>query len=91
MGALYPSFSFRVPQAATIGAKYYAAGKAVAAAASNSLAIGTYYFSVIATVTEPVRHYSTWAAMSTDRTGAITYSWANTGMPTASVSKTNGW
>jgi hypothetical protein len=90
VGTLYPAFSFRVPQNAVLGAKYYAAGKAVAGALSNSLAIGTYYFSVIATVTEPVRHYPTWTAMSAR--SAITYSWANTGMPTAlAAAGNNGW
>jgi hypothetical protein len=91
VGTLYPAFSFRVPQNAVLGAKYYAAGKAVVStAASNSLAVGTYYFSVIATVTEPVRHYPTWTAMSAR--SAITYSWANTGMPTAlAAAGNNGW
>jgi len=80
-----------VPQNAILGAKYYAAGKAVVSGAdSNSLAIGTYYFSVIATVTEPVRHYPTWLAMSAR--SAITYSWANTGMPDATTTAgNNGW
>ena len=92
LGVCYPSYSFRVPQNAVAGHKYYAAGKAVVTGAtSNVLAVGTYYFSVIATVTEPVRHYPTWAAMTAARS-AISYKWANTGMPTVSApAGNNGW
>jgi hypothetical protein len=91
-GSCYPSYSFRMPQAAALGDVYYAAAKVVVGTTSNLLVAGTYYIAVQATVTEPVRHYPTWAAMSA-RPNIVSWSWANTAMPTtaAPAAANNGW
>lgn len=90
VGTCYPSYSFRMPQNANLGEVWYAAAKVVVGTTSNALVAGTYYIAVQATVTEPVRHYPTWASMSA-RPGIVSWSWANTGMPTASAAVTTGW
>ena len=53
-----------MPLAANTGDKYYAAFKAVVGTTSNGLAAGTYWVSITATVTAPIRHYATWSAMT---------------------------
>jgi len=93
VGVCYPSYSFRMPQAATTGDVYYAAAKVVVGTTSNLLVAGTYYIAVQATVTEPVRHYPAWggAGGMSLRPNTVSWSWANTGMPTAVAATTNGW
>ena len=59
-----------MPLAANTGDKYYAAFKAVVASASNDLAAGTYWVSIEATVTAPIRHYATWTSLAGARTAA---------------------
>jgi hypothetical protein len=86
-----PAFGFRVPVSAKTGEKWYAAMKAtVAGATSNNLAVGVYYVAIIATVTAPVRHYTTWSALDTERTGMIAWRWTSTGMPTSTTLAANG-
>jgi len=83
-----------MPQNAAKDAIYYAAGKAeVTGATSNVLAVGVYYFSVVATVSEPVRHYPTWggALGMSARPNTVSWSWANTNMPTGATAANNGW
>jgi len=91
-GSCYLSYSFRMPQNAALGDIYYAAAKVVVGTTSNLLVAGTYYIAVQATVTEPVRHYPTWADMSA-RPNIVSWSWANTAMPTtaAPAAANNGW
>lgn len=93
VGTCYPSYSFRMPQNALKASVYYAAAKVVVATTSNSFVAGTYYIAVQATVTEPVRHYATWASLKADaaRANIVSWSWANTGMPTTATAANNGW
>lgn len=93
VGTCYPSYSFRMPQNANLGEVWYAAAKVVVGTTSNALVAGTYYIAVQATVTEPVRHYPTWAGIGgmSSRAGIVSWSWANTGMPTSSTTVTTGW
>lgn len=93
IGTCYPAYSFRMPQNAVTGNVHYAAAKVVVAATSNSFVAGTYYIAVQATVTEPVRHYPTWASLKAARPAAITWSWKNENMPTtaAPAAANNGW
>lgn len=93
VGTCYPSYSFRMPQSANLGEVWYAAAKVVVDNDSNALVAGTYYIAVQATVTEPVRHYPTWAGIGglSSRAGIVSWSWANTGMPTSSTTVTTGW
>ena len=93
VGTCYPSYSFRVPQNANLGEVWYAAAKVVVGTTSNALAAGTYYIAVQATVTEPVRHYPAWAGIGglSSRAGIVSWSWANTGMPTSTTTVTTGW
>ena len=93
VGTCYPSYSFRMPQNAILGEVWYAAAKVVVGTTSNALVAGTYYIAVQATVTEPVRHYPTWAGIGglSSRAGIVSWSWENDGMPTASTTVTTGW
>lgn len=92
-GTCFPAYSFRVPQNAAKDAVYYAAAKVVVGTTSNLLVAGTYYIAVQATVTEPFRHYPTWAGIGgmSSRPNTVSWSWANTAMPTSTTAATNGW
>ena len=86
-----PAFGFRIPVSAAAGSVWYAAFKAeVTGATSNLLAVGVYYVSIQATVTEPIRHYPTWASLVAARTDTISWRWTTTGMPSASFPSGNG-
>lgn len=65
-----------MPLAANTGDKYYAAFKAVVGTASNGLAAGTYWVSITATVTAPIRHFATWSSLTSART-AVKWSFQN--------------
>jgi len=93
VGTCYPSYSFRMPQNAILGEVWYAAAKVVVGTTSNALVAGTYYIAVQATVDEPVRHYPAWAGIGgmSSRAGIVSWSWANTGMPTSTTAVTTGW
>ena len=92
-GTCFPAYSFRVPQNAALADVYYAAAKVEVGTTSNLLVAGTYYIAVQATVTEPVRHYPTWAGVGgmSSRPNIVSWSWANTAMPTSTTAATNGW
>lgn len=67
-----------MPLAANTGDKYYAAFKAVVGADSNSLTAGTYWVSITATVTAPIRHYATWGDLKADTTNRAAVMWSFT-------------
>ena len=70
-----------MPLAAATGDKYYAAFKAVVATASEGLLAGTYWVSIEATVTAPIRHYATWSSLSTggSKRDAVMWKFVNIG------------
>jgi hypothetical protein len=72
-----------MPLAAATGDKYYAAFKAVVGADSNALVAGTYWVSITATVTAPIRHYATWSSLMADTTNRASVMWSFQNLDTA--------
>jgi len=79
-----------MPLDAAVGAKYYAAFKAVVGTASNGLAVGTYWVSIEGVVTAPVRHYATWSSLKADTNrAAVMWSFTNVGTDTTKIADAN--